>query len=99
MFLTMLGKEESGKVRFNTSPKSQSQRRAELGVKPCLDSKACVDSTIPFCLPTQGAGLSLISERFITLVIMNLKCIGSWLPSGSASCTRAPLVIQPENIY
>ena len=58
-------------------PKSKSQRRAELGVKLSLDSKAFVYSTILSCLPAQGAGLSLISKRFSTLLIMNLQGIGS----------------------
>lgn len=54
-------------------------------------------NTIPFAHSRGWPVSSCLGS--ITLVIMNLDCTGSKLPSGSAFRTRALTVIQPENIY
>lgn len=79
--LAVVGMVQLGTVKFSPSLRITGPEESRAGVKPRLGAKPQASSTMPLCLPAPGAGVFLSSERFITLVIMNLKCIGSELPS------------------
>ena len=53
VFFTVSGKEELGTVRLHTSPKAWSQKRAELGVKPCMTPNSAL---IPQCHSAHSRG-------------------------------------------